>query len=792
MSRFVGKLLWLSVPALFWLAGGERAFAGRVFLKDGRILQGKLAPTSGLAEIPKPPSPDGSGPIQSILVIDDDLRRTFIPKFQVHSYLEDDPAEIPEKFRIRQRVARAGREISSVGPIVRVTPFDEYGRRILTMSTTRGSLDVIQAITEITPVYAKVEGVEYVWDMRIATSSIDRDVLAKILARQIDPQNIEHRKKIARFYLQSERYKEAYMELESILADFPNDPDVKEQLEPSIQQLRQIDARRILSELELRRGAGQHHLVVEMLKKFPSEGVAGEILQAVREMLEQYETWESQRAELLKRFDALVGQLRDYRLRAEIEPIRRELAAELNFNTLGRMAAFKLMVDDDSRLPEEKLALAISGWLLGGDSATEKMPVALSVFEVRELVRRYMAAGDALSRVRIFDEFQSQEAAVPELVAKLLAHMKPPLDTPPQSEATPGLFRLEVPGLGPSPPVSYLVQLPPEYDPLRRYPTIVTLHGAGTTAARQIDWWAGAWTEGGWRAGQATRRGYIVLAPAWATEHQTQYRYSAREHAAVLDSLRDACRRFAVDTDRVFLTGHSMGGDAAWDLGLAHPDLWAGVIPIVARSDRYCTFYWENAELVPFYFVSGELDGDKMVRNARDLDRYLIHRYNTTVVEYRGRGHEHFSDEIQRLFDWMSRFRRNFFPKEFAASTMRPWDNFFWWVELDQLPPETVVYPADWRPKNARPPRPTTASLTLTNGVKVRPSAAKVTIWLSPEMVDFDKPCPITVNGRRINSSDPFIQGDLETLLEDVRTRGDRQHPFWAKIEASTGVRASR
>jgi hypothetical protein len=24
---------------------------------------------------------------------------------------------------------------------------------------------------------------------------------------------------------------------------------------------------------------------------------------------------------------------------------------------------------------------------------------------------------------------------------------------------------------------------------------------------------------------------------------------------------------------------------------------------------------------------------------------------------------------------------------------------------------------------------------------------------------------------------------NIETLLEDVRTRGDRQHPFWAKVE---------
>ena len=45
--------------------------------------------------------------------------------------------------------------------------------------------------------------------MRIATSSIPRDTLHKILLKQIDPKNVEHYKKIARFYLQCERYEEA-------------------------------------------------------------------------------------------------------------------------------------------------------------------------------------------------------------------------------------------------------------------------------------------------------------------------------------------------------------------------------------------------------------------------------------------------------------------------------------------------------------------------------------------------------------------------------------------------------
>ena len=158
----------------------------------------------------------------------------------------------------------------------------------------------------------------------------------------------------------------------------------------------------------------------------------------------------------------------------------------------------------------------------------------------------------------------------------------------------------------------------------------------------------------------------------------------ARRRAGLL---RDACRRFAVDTDRVFLTGYSIGGDAAWDLGLAHPDLWAGVMPIAAESSAICSLYWGNAKTLPFYLVSGELDGGRMARNARDLDRYLKNGFNATVVQYLGRGHEHYSDEQLRLFDWMGRFHRDFFPHEFPARRCGSGTIIFWWAEIRGQPP---------------------------------------------------------------------------------------------------------
>lgn len=248
---------------------------------------------------------------------------------------------------------------------------------------------------------------------------------------------------------------------------------------------------------------------------------------------------------------------------------------------------------------------------------------------------------------------------------------------------------------------------------------------------------------------------------------------------------RDACRRFAVDTDRVFLTGHSTGGDAAWDIGVSHPDLWAGVMPISAEALYSCKFYTDNARYVPFYVVLGELDGGRITRDAMVLDRYLKFGYNTTVVEYLGRGHEHFVDEQLPLLDWMGRCKRSFplpHDREFTCATMRPTDDSFWWAEVAQLPANAAV--AAWPAPHGIKPLLVRGSVPVNNNIALTAGNLGATIWLSPDMVDFKARVNITLGGRRPAGVPPIIKPSVETMLEDLRVRGDRQHPFWAKVEA--------
>jgi len=125
----------------------------------------------------------------------------------------------------------------------------------------------------------------------------------------------------------------------------------------------------------------------------------------------------------------------------------------------------------------------------------------------------------------------------------------------------------------------------------------------------------------------------------------------------------------------------------------------------------------------------------------------------------------------------MNLHRRNFFPKEFKTLSMRPWDNFFWWAELSKLPSQSMVMPVSWPPTGAAKPAITDAAILETNSLRITSGAQKVTVYLAPEMVNFAEPVKVTINGRRQLNIEPAV----DVLLEDARTRGDRQHPFWAK-----------
>ncbi|MGL6196728.1 MAG: hypothetical protein ACRC2T_18105 [Thermoguttaceae bacterium] len=785
------QLKLFALPLLFFLIG--TVVATEVHLRDGRIYFGEI---NEIAKVEVKVAPGTAVQSKGVTVVDDGLRRIFLPKKLVTAAL---PNALPtNKFLFDQRFASGenAERFVAVGDC-RAENFDEYGRRIVEFAKPNGSDKEVQAIIEINSKYIRTRGMKNVWDARYATNSIPQSILTPILRQKIDPSSFDERLQLFNFYLLARYYEHALAELDSIMQDFGSDPNIESQIQSLRRKMKQLNAERTENELIMRSEAGQHKLVTELLRNFDGRDISQTILQRIKRMLERYENFEKYRDALLLRLQNYADKIGDETLRSKIEDVLDEIEAEVSSSTISRLSAFELNEKDPALSDEEKLAIAISGWLIGNKADNKRLTVAISLFETRQLIVQYLLEADQKKREDIFSSIKKQEAGTTDLVAALLKLMKPPKDTEVFDPNRPGFFELERSGIAGSveySKIKYLVQLPPEYDPNISYPTIIALHPSNWGAEREMQWWTGPWVDGN-RFGQAGRHGFIVISPLWGLPGQVNYDNSPLAHAAVLYAYRDALERFSIDTDKVFISGHGMGGSAAWDIALAHPDLWAGVIPICASSNGVIDSYKENAKYVPFYYIGGELEfdttgngfGSKLTINGKSFNHYLNSGYNATVVLFLGRGPEAYQEEQFELFAWMKRNKREI-PTDFTVKSVRPLNNFyfFWNIDYPVLPDEST-----WSASRGSLPMIETNSRFIERNNKLKvttkgASGVSPKIFLTPEMISFDQRVDIEVNDKKYQPRGGFLEPDLTVMLEDARTRRDRLHPFWTMVDANT------
>ncbi|MDO4549936.1 MAG: hypothetical protein Q4C96_01635 [Planctomycetia bacterium] len=797
------KRLFLFFVGLFfiYLFGGIFTYGSDIQLRDGRLISGK----QGLLQTVGGAIPNSDSDPKCVVFMDDDLRRTYFPRSMVVKIDEEMTAltQAPEKFELSQRISETGPIIQGVG---RMIPrrgdenhgrFDEHGRRTITMRLKNRDTDIIQCITVITPQWTRIQSTNYRWDMRVATSSIPREELIPILRNQalrLSKGNlVEATQKIVRFFIQSEAFEEAAREINRVLQTENLEEAEQKQLQMTMRIVRQMSSQQLFNELELRRKNGQHALVRSAMRVFPTDGVAGETLQQVREILEEYDSEEKRIHEIILTLQEEWEKIEDVRNKETLKPLVQEITDQLNFSTLERMQAYENMEEAGGVTSEEKVALGVTCWLLGSQHATSRAVMATSAIRVRKLVEDFMRTDSELGRRALIQKFQAEEAANVTVISSILAHMKPALQvTKEQWLKRDGFFEITVPSTMEEKSVTYMVQLPLEYDPNRLYPMIVALKGLDDSLEREMAWWTGDFTAKGLRAGQAGRHGFIVITPVWSYKGQREYEFSPREHQAVLLSLRDAMQRFSVDSDRVFLAGRFHGGDAAWDVGLSHPDLWAGMILFSCQARKYCLNYPLNARLLPIYYVCGEFDNNILQENGSVLTRYMKDENDLTIVEYLGRGREDFSDEIHRIFDWMERKRRDFYPKEFEVRSIRPTDNFFWWIEGEGFPASAIVQPAQWPRRGAKAVRFQAVWDEKRNRLDVKGSTEIVRVWVGPNMLDFEQKISVLVNGRTAVGTRTDFAPDIKVLLYDYLRRGDRQNPFCQVVEFNTKTKKAQ
>jgi len=722
----------------------------------------------------------------TLLYLWDGLKKIVVRDSKVERITPDSLLRTGEKFSLVQPLTKHAGVMPQEVVSVAAEPWDEKGRRRFRYYG-RSSRPIVmeQAINEISPNVVRYRGVDGFWQGQVATRAVPREVLMGLL-RRVEQENQGERERVVRFLMGAGWYPEAKAELDRLIKDFP-DGDVAERAANARQFIVQAEATQRRSDLDALRRARRFKEAAELIRTFEGPEVPTELQVEARELArrdeDQARADDSVRNDLrrieLKLAPAVHGAWKD-----RLAEIQRAMA-EAPDAVRDRLAAWRKAKAEGKPADEAQLALATSGYVVGQDAAVPDLAAADALWRARDAVLAYLTGGEAdrEEALATLDElpWPQGDPEAPgvermELVARLCRFLPPPLRRP-DDEASAGSTAIaNVVEAEDSAPTRYLAQLPPEYHPLRAYPTVVVLH-SGTGPQSAIDLWRD----------EAARRGYILIAPEYATaEGATEYHYTPGEHAAVELALRDARKRYAIDPDRVHLAGQLAGGNMAWDMALGHPDLFAGVIVVSGFPAKYVPRTLSQHERLPLLCVMGDLApaANEVIYNNY-LKPMILKVWDVTYMEMNRRGLEEFPEEIPAFFDWMEPRRREPFPRAFEASAARTCDDRRHGVVVRQFAEGRTTAPEAVDPlgRNLNPATIRLRTSSLSNLVDLTVSGVdRMDVWLSPELVDFRRKMELRVNRKALFKGQPKL--DFRPLLEDFRVRGDRGQMYWVKIEA--------
>ena len=202
----------------------------------------------------------------------------------------------------------------------------------------------------------------------------------------------------------------------------------------------------------------------------------------------------------------------------------------------------------------------------------------------------------------------------------------------------------------------YTVFVPHNYNPAQRYPAIVFLHGigeAGSDADANLHVGIGPLV-----ARRAADFPFIVVFPQstgdWSPDSQ-----NAADAIATLEQCK---RDYAIDADRVFLTGLSTGGYGTWAIGAKYRTEFAALVPMcayAAKDDQIpelakIPVWCFHNTLDPFVMAAGDHSTCDAINKAGGNAKY---------TEYLGlgQGHDCWDRAYNEgeLFTWMLAQRRN-------------------------------------------------------------------------------------------------------------------------------------
>jgi predicted peptidase len=182
--------------------------------------------------------------------------------------------------------------------------------------------------------------------------------------------------------------------------------------------------------------------------------------------------------------------------------------------------------------------------------------------------------------------------------------------------------------------MKYQVYLPPQYSPEEKWPLILFLHGAKERGNDGI-----AQTQIG--LGPVLQE-FPERFPAIVVFPQATKNMWWTESMGLLlakDILDRVIQTYPVDSQRIYLTGVSMGGWGAWELGERYSHLFAAIAPIAAAKKP--DDLTNNLNKMPIYAFHGDSDWICEVEATRAMVEKIQRLGNPNIryTELPGAGH---------------------------------------------------------------------------------------------------------------------------------------------------------